>query len=134
MRHQDTLDWMLNEALEQLRRADRAQRQLVRIEPSRTLPCWEPLIDIVANPDQLCIVVALPGVALEQLEVALEDSALRVRAERPFGGGLEEGEILRMEIPYGPFERRIPLPYGLYRLAQMQLENGCLRLKLERLT
>ncbi len=134
MQHQATMTWMLTEAIEQLQRADRLQRQFFRIDQSNTLPCWEPAVDIAANQQELCIVLALPGVALERLDVSLEDSAILVRGERPLGSGLLEGEILRLEIPYGPFERRIPLPYGIYRLAEMQLEHGCLRLHLERLT
>jgi HSP20 family molecular chaperone IbpA len=126
--------WMLTEAVEQLQRADRLQRQYFRMGQSSAVPCWEPPVDIVAGQGELRVVVALPGVALDCLEVALEDSAIVVRGERPLGTGLLAGDILRLEIPYGRFERRIALPYGIYRLAEMQLENGCLRLHLERLT
>jgi HSP20 family molecular chaperone IbpA len=41
--------------------------------------------------------------------------------------------IYRLEIPYGRFERRIPLPTGRYQLADRRLENGCLVLALRRL-
>ena len=134
MRRQDTMAWMLTEAVEQLQRADRLQRQFFRMGQGRAVPCWEPPVDVVASQGELRVVIALPGVTLDCLDVALEDSAIVVRGERPLGTGLLAGEIIRLEIPYGRFERRIPLPYGIYRLAEMQLENGCLRLHLERLT
>ena len=134
MRRQDTMAWMLTEAVEQLQRADRLQRQFFRMGERSPVPCWEPPVDVVASQGELRVVVALPGVALDRLDVALEDSVIVVRGERPLGTGLLAGEILRLEIPYGRVERRIALPYGIYRLAEMQLENGCLRLHLERLT
>ena len=133
MRAQDTMAWMLTEAVEQLQRADRLQRQYFRLGQSSPVSCWEPLADVVASQGELRVVVALPGVAMERLDVALEDSVIVVRGERPLGTGLLAGEILRLEIPYGRFERRIALPPGIYRLAEMQLDNGCLKLHLERL-
>jgi HSP20 family molecular chaperone IbpA len=41
--------------------------------------------------------------------------------------------VLRLEIPYGRFQRRILLPFGSFRLSDMLLENGCLKITLERL-
>jgi HSP20 family protein len=41
--------------------------------------------------------------------------------------------IHRLEIPYGRFERRIPLPPGNYRLHEQFLEDGCLVLVLRHL-
>ncbi len=131
MRRQDATAWMLAEAVEQLQTAERLQRQFFRMVHSRPLFCWEPPLDMVANRNGLCLVLALPGVAPDRLEVALEDGAVVVRGERSFGAGLPAGEILRLEIPHGRFERRVALPHGDYRLAEVQLENGCLRLSIE---
>jgi HSP20 family protein len=70
-------------------------------------------------------------VAPERFQVSLEPQAIVVRGERSFGASLGKGAILRMEIPYGRFERRIGLPDVGYQIADMQFENGCLRLHLE---
>ena len=129
MRRQDMLAWMLTEAVDQLERADRLQRRRQRT----ALTCWEPAVDIVAGPQALRVVVALPGLTWDRLDVAVEASAIVVRGERPFASDVLADEILCLEIPYGPFERRIPLPDGIYRLADMQLADGYLRLHLERL-
>ena len=40
--------------------------------------------------------------------------------------------ILRMEIPYGHFERRIELPPVPFRISGRHLANGCLMLRLEK--
>jgi HSP20 family molecular chaperone IbpA len=41
--------------------------------------------------------------------------------------------VHRLEIPYGRFERRIPLPSGRYELVEQSYANGCLTLRLVRL-
>jgi HSP20 family molecular chaperone IbpA len=64
----------------------------------------------------------------------LESQAVVVRGERSLAGHFAAGTILQLEIPYGRFERRIPLPYDDYRVADMLLQNGCLRLTLERIS
>lgn len=134
MRDQESMAWMLAEAVDLLQSADRFQRQFFRMEQARAVPCWEPPVDMCEYERGLLgVLVALPGVVPDSLEVFLEDAAVIVRGERSFGTGLGEGEFLRLEIPYGEFERRIPLPFTRAHLIDMQLENGCLRLHIERL-
>lgn len=133
MQRPDTLAWMLAKAVEQLESADRLQRQLFGASRGEQVPTWQPPVDMVANSYAVRLIVALPGVASDRLEVALDESTVVVRGERRFGSGLFAGEILRLEIPYGRFERRIELPHGNYRMAEMLLESGCLRLDLERI-
>lgn len=124
---------MLAEAVELLQNADRLNRQFFRIGQPSESPCWEPPVDMYVNDRELGLLIALPGVAPERFEVTLEQQAIVVRGERSFGTSVGPGAILRLEIPYGRFERRILLPYGSFRLAEMLLENGCLKLTLERL-
>ena len=124
---------MLAEAVELLQSADRLQRQFFQIGQASDVPCWEPPVDMYENGRELGLLMALPGVAPDRFEVTLEHQAIVVRGERSFGTSIGPGAILRLEIPYGRFERRIGLPYGGYRLVEMLLENGCLRLTLERL-
>ena len=38
----------------------------------------------------------------------------------------ENANIVRLEIPYGSFERRIALQLNRLRLAERELVNGCL--------
>jgi HSP20 family molecular chaperone IbpA len=124
---------MLAEAVELLQTADRLQRQFFQIGQPGESPNWEPPVDMYVNDRELGLLIALPGVAPERFEVTLEQQAIVVRGERSFGANVGPGAILRMEIPYGRFERRILLPYGGFRLNEMLLENGCLKLTLERL-
>ena len=134
MRTLDTRAWMLAEAVDLLDDADRLQRQFFRIAPARGGPCWEPPVDVINNGDCLTLLVALPGVPPGQFEVRVEDQAIVVRGERSIGASVGTGAIVRLEIPYGRFERRIVLAPGKYKLTNMLLENGCLRINLEPLT
>lgn len=133
MRYPDTSAWMLTEAVELLQCADRLHRQFFQISQSGELPIWEPPVDMYVNERELGLLIALPGVAPEKFEVTLEQQAIVVRGERSFGASLGPGAVLRMEIPYGRFERRILLPFGSFQLAELLLENGCLKITLDRL-
>ena len=124
---------MLAEAVELLQSADRLQRQFFQIGPPSESPIWEPPVDMYVNDRELGLLIALPGVSPERYEVTLEEQAIVVVGERSFGASAGAGAILRMEIPYGRFQRRILLPFGSFRLTDMLLENGCLKITLERL-
>ncbi len=133
MRHSETNAWMLAEAVELIQTADRLQRQFFRLGTPNDAPNWEPPVDMYVNDRELGLLIALPGVPPDRFEVTLEEQSIWVSGERTFGTQLGEGAILRMEIPYGRFSRRILLPFGAFQLSEMVLENGCLKLTLDRL-
>ena len=132
MRTRDTHAWMLAEAVDLLHSAARLNRQFFQIAPARGGPCWEPPVDMVDDGQRLTLLVALPGVAPDHFDVRIEADAIVVSGSRAIGASLAHGTVVRLEIPYGRFERRIRLPEGTFRLLDMPLENGCLRIQLER--
>ena len=77
------------------------------------------------------MIVALPGVAPEQIQVVAGDGTLSVVGERamPAAG---RAMLQRLEIPYGRFERRLDLPGGHYEIEQRELMHGCLHLTLRK--
>ena len=132
MRSRDPRTWMWAQALEMLERADRLHRQFFEPGPARLSgPTWQPPIDVVENGGEAWVVVALPGVPSERVEVAFENGVLAVRGERPLPRQYHEGTIRRLEVPYGRFERRLAIP-GRYELTEQRFENGCLILGLRR--
>jgi len=133
MRQPDTSAWMLAEAIELIQSAERLQRQFFVLGTVAKYPHWEPPVDMVVNDRELGLLVALPGVNSDNLEVTLDQQSILISGERTFGTSLGEGSILRMEIPYGRFSRRILLPYGAFQFNEMVLENGCLKLTLDRM-
>lgn len=129
---------MWADALQLLQSGERLQRQFFVVGRLQTLPCWEPQVDLYEQGDELRLLVALPGVARERLQVVLEESATEVtivvRGERPIPSELQGAAIHRLEIPYGRFERRVALPAGNFQLLEQLLQNGCLALILRRLS
>ena len=119
---------MWADACAAMERADRLRRQFFH----HATPHWEAPIDVFETPDALIILVALPGVALDDITVTLNTGALVVRGERPLPRELQNARILRMEIPYGHFERRIDLPPIPFQISGRHLANGCLMLRLEK--
>ena len=133
MRGRDRETWMWTQAFDLLEQADRLHRHFFQLSREREKgPCWEPPVDLFESEQRLVIVVALPGVPVEQLQIVIDGAALSVIGERPpavFGSAM----IRRLEIPYGRFERRIDLPRGRFEIEERVLEHGCLRLILRKL-
>lgn len=125
--------WMWAEACAMLDRAERLQKQFFRPLPSQSKSSnWEPPVDIFETRHECTVMIALPGVALEHLQITLEGNQLMIVGHRhlPLSEGIE---IRRLEIPYGRFERRIVLPGSQFEVAKHELVNGCLILTLLKL-
>ena len=124
---------MWAEALDLLDQADRLHRQFFRLGGRQTgAPCWEPPVDIYETRGEVWLHYALPGVGSERVQVQLEGNALVVRGERPLPPQARQAAIRRLEIPYGPFERRVALPAGRYEMLQNELHAGSLVIGLRR--
>jgi HSP20 family molecular chaperone IbpA len=123
--------WMWIQACEVLDHAERLQRQFLRYTgPGVDAAVWEPPVDIHESSDGLSLVFALPGVALEDIEVTLEPNALTVSALRPLTLTNRDSVIRRLEIPHGRFVRRIALKGARMQVAETRYVNGCLEVRL----
>ncbi len=130
----DTRGRFWAEALDRLGQAERLQRQFFKMtDAAGPGPTWEPPVDTLETPEGVLVLVALPGVPADQVEIVLRAGALTVRGMRPMPGGAHAQTILRLEIPYGHFERRLQLPPGHFELVDRSLADGTLRLLLRRL-
>jgi HSP20 family protein len=130
MRHRR---WMWTEALELVTRAERLHRQFFQRVLSARGPSWEPPIDIFETDAELTLLIALPGVPPDQMQVIIDGRAVGIAGNRPWPAGLRAAAIRRLEVPHGRFERWIELPPGCFALAQQDLTHGCLTVKLRRL-
>jgi HSP20 family protein len=129
----DADSWMWGEALAALERAEQQHRRFFALLGAQTrASTWEPPADVFESDTDIYIVVALPGVAADGITLTVEGPELVVQTERSPCSGKEAMRIRRLEIPYGPFERRIHLPPGDYTLREQRLVNGCLELHLVR--
>jgi HSP20 family molecular chaperone IbpA len=123
--------WMWGEACEAIERAQRLHRQFFHRRGA--MPYWEAPCDIFENERTLTILIALPGVGPEGIEVNLSAGVLIVSGQRPLPRELEDARIHRMEIPHGHFERRIELPPARFEISGRQLADGCLMVRLRKL-
>jgi HSP20 family molecular chaperone IbpA len=98
----------------------------------RSHALWEPPVDVLEDEHEVIVVVALPGVAAERVDVLREPGFLVVRAERALPLAGSHRAVRQLEIPYGRFERRIALPDKLRHVEPPELSHGCLVVRLRK--
>jgi len=128
--HLDPEDRMWSQACELIGEAERLHRQFFRLAAVESAPAWEPPIDVFEDERELVLVVAMPGVAADRVEVARDGATLVVRGTRPLPVDGGRFRIRQLEIPYGAFERRVALPTGTFEVGRPELVQGCLVLRL----
>ena len=132
MSTRDPLNWMLSEAIDQLTRAERLHRQFFSLRPTDAREAtWEPPIDVLETDEELLILVALPGVDLDEVEVVIDNGVLIISGQRTLPAELRNARIHRLELPQGRFERRLVLPPGRFSVSRFAT-NGCVALRLEK--
>lgn len=133
MVHRKTVNTMWLDAVNMLDRADQLHRQFFRLGGTQNRgPSWEPPADIFETPDTLSVMVALPGITSDNLQVTIENDVLHIHAHRPMPGP-RGAHLKRLEIPYGHFDRHIRLPSGHFQIQDSSLSQGCLTLTLKKL-
>lgn len=117
-----------------LARAERLHREF--FNPIRSVswqPVWEPPVDILETEREVIVLVVMPGVSAESLEVTTTDSGELVFAGvRVLPSELQTAVIHRLELPQGRFERRIRLPAGPYGVIRHSVADGCLSITIEK--
>ena len=110
------------------------QERLVRAfgAPQQGPRVYAPPVDVWEDEEGLHLLVYLPGVEPEKVEVVAEEGVLSVKAERP----LEKQEGVayhRLEGPYGTFARsfNVPSTYDLSKV-QARFRHGVLHLLVPR--
>lgn len=71
---------------------------------------WAPSVDIKEEPERFLLLVDLPGVKLEDIEITMEEGVLSIKGERNFESSEAQGEFQRIERARGVFYRRFSLP------------------------
>jgi HSP20 family protein len=123
---------MWAEAVAMLVRAERMHDQFFQPRATAAQPAWEPPVDVIETDTAILILIALPGVAPEQVEAVLENGTLVVSGRRVLPRALQTATIHRLELPQGRFERRIPVPPGRYDGVKRTAEDGCLLISLHK--
>lgn len=129
----DPEEWMWERARDLLDEADRLQKQFFRPGTAVRRPAWQPPVDIFETPQEIWILVALPGVEADRLQVSIDEATVTVSGTRSLPPAFRCAVVERLEIPHGRFERSVTLPAGRYELITRKLELGCLVLTLKKL-
>ena len=82
----------------------------------------------------MLILIALPGVDPDEVIAVIDKGMLVVSGHRVLPAELRNARILRLELPQGRFERRIPLPLAQLEAGTRESANGCLVLRLRKTT
>jgi HSP20 family protein len=75
-----------------------------------TAGSWLPAFDVVETPDEIRVLVDLPGVDRDAIDVSLTGNMLTVRGERPAISLDEEHVAHARHRASGSFSRSIPMP------------------------
>jgi len=133
MAGRDPRNWMWAEACELLDRAERLQREFFRPTPRAGRTAWQPPVDVFETAEDVWLLIALPGVPAERIQLRLDGATVVISGERPLPPPLRQASVHRLEIPHGRFERRVELPPGHYQPGEHQIAEGILVLRLQKL-
>ena len=137
-------DWeflILHRATDLLQQAERIHRNYLQIATGARFRAsygkkssWEPPVNVVETDESLWVILAIPGVAVDRVDVRLEGRELVITGERPLPGCCHDGELKIWEIPLGSFERRIRLGEGEHQpsVGDVSLHNGLLIIELRK--
>ncbi len=86
------------------------ERLLHGADPVPSPTGWTPRADIYETADRILVILEIPGVERDDLEIVVQGRYLRVAGsrEQPASSGCVRWH--QMEIAYGPFERVVALP------------------------
>jgi HSP20 family protein len=72
---------------------------------------WRPAVDVYQTPDSVVVCIELAGVPKDSVEMSVRGDILQVSGVRKETvAGTEKRSYYKMEIIFGPFERKIHLP------------------------
>ncbi|WP_170067236.1 MULTISPECIES: Hsp20/alpha crystallin family protein [Roseovarius] len=119
---------MLSQALRLLAQVDDLRRLSFDIG---TAAQWEPPLDLIETRTEIVAYVALPGVEAADVTVTAQDDMLILCGERQRPPEWREAGLLRVELPWGPFQRRVRIPAGC-QLVKRQSFHGYLVIHLKK--
>ena len=67
-------------------------------------------LDVAESADAYILNAELPGVSMENIEVHVEDNIITIRGNKPAPVDTADVKYLRLERPYGDFQRSLALP------------------------
>jgi len=119
---------MLSQAIRILSRVDDLRRLGFELGDGSD---WEPPLDLIETEAEIVAYVALPGVEISDVKISAEDGVLALWGQRPRPPEWRRAGILRLELPWGAFKRRVPIPDGC-KLVKRKAVQGYLMIHLKK--
>ena len=76
-----------------------------RDKTERKSAMWSPNVDIKETEKEVIVRADLPGIKMEDIEVAIDDDQLVIKGERKFEKEEKDKDYIRVERSYGSFYR-----------------------------
>jgi HSP20 family protein len=103
-----------------------AQPPPTDLEPA----AWSPVLDVIETPQEIVVMVELPGVDPASIDLSVTGNVLSLRGEKRFGE-IPEGSGSVRERQFGPFHRQVSLPGEVnFEGVQAESRNGVLKVRL----
>jgi HSP20 family protein len=122
-----------------VREMERLRREMNRLfdqvdrGPGANLIAGYPAMNIWSDADGVLVTAELPGVNLDELDIAVQGNTLTLKGSRPRPEMNEEMIVHRQERSYGQFRRVLQLPFEVEANAvEAAYENGVLQITLPR--
>ncbi len=71
---------------------------------------WKPLTDLFETDENVVVMIDIAGISINDVKLTLQNNVLTIRGIRREHPPSEKRHYHKMEIDFGPFERRIELP------------------------
>lgn len=92
---------------------------------------WAPPMDVCETQTDLCILVELPGVPQNRIQIEIVEGVLTIRGERHPDPAFRQDQLIRLERRYGPFSRSLNLPSAVdTESVRAAYRNGVLEVRL----
>ena len=92
-------------------------------------PPWPKADMFVTKSGDLVIKVELSEIRSEDIEITAEVATLRIKGSRQDGDAATAAEVIRRDIPRGPYELLLEIPSGFnLSMAKAAFLNGTLRI------
>jgi HSP20 family protein len=118
---QESMNRLLEEALAPVRLS----------APLEASPGWTPAADVYETGDSYVVLIELPGIDEDDVEMAVDGDRLVVKGERRARLPAKPDRFHRMERSHGPFARTFALPQAVEPdQVAAQFRDGLLRIEL----
>lgn len=96
---------------------------------------WRPAVDVYQTMENVVVCIELAGVPKESIEISVQGDVLNVSGVRKeILAGTEKRSYYKMEIIFGPFERKIHLPCRCdATMASIEQHSGLVRIVLPKI-